>query len=57
MSYKTMEIELFFKINFWKKIIMKDWEYNELFEAIQETFEELLDDDRGKQVCYRKTIR
>lgn len=26
---------------------MKDWEYNELFDAIQETYEELLDEDGG----------
>lgn len=25
---------------------MKDWEYNELFNAIQEVYEELLDEDR-----------
>ena len=25
---------------------MKDWEYNELFEAIQETYKELLDEAR-----------
>ena len=26
---------------------MKDWEYNELLEAIQDTYEQLLDEDRG----------
>lgn len=26
---------------------MKDWEYNELFHAIQEAYKELLDEDRG----------
>ena len=34
---------------------MKDWEYNELFDAIQEAYEELLDEERGISVCYSKT--
>ncbi|HZH62703.1 MAG TPA: Imm3 family immunity protein [Metabacillus sp.] len=33
---------------------MKDWEYNELFEAIQETYEELLDEDRGYRYAIAK---
>ncbi|MEK4670647.1 hypothetical protein HOO54_07395 [Bacillus sp. WMMC1349] len=33
---------------------MKDWEYNELFEAIQETYEELLDEDRGYKYAIAK---
>ncbi|MCY8576210.1 Imm3 family immunity protein [Bacillus haynesii] len=33
---------------------MKDWEYNELFDAIQETYEELLDEDRGYRYAIAK---
>ncbi|MGE7118912.1 Imm3 family immunity protein [Peribacillus sp. NPDC046944] len=33
---------------------MKDWEYNELFEAIQETYEELLEEDRGYRYAIAK---
>ncbi|MGE6718479.1 Imm3 family immunity protein [Peribacillus frigoritolerans] len=33
---------------------MKDWEYNELFDAIQETYEELLDEDRGYRFAITK---
>lgn len=33
---------------------MKDWEYNELFDAIQETYEELLDEDRGYRYATAK---
>ncbi len=33
---------------------MKDWEYNELFDAIQETYEELLDEDRGYRYAITK---
>ncbi|AGN37669.1 Imm3 family immunity protein [Bacillus paralicheniformis] len=33
---------------------MKDWEYNELFDAIQETYEELLDEDRGHRYAIAK---
>lgn len=33
---------------------MKDWEYNELFSAIQETYEELLDEDRGYRYAIAK---
>ncbi|EMY4798379.1 TPA: hypothetical protein QCW96_005596 [Bacillus pacificus] len=33
---------------------MKDWEYNELFEAIQETYKELLDEDRGYKYAIAK---
>jgi hypothetical protein len=33
---------------------MKDWEYHELFDAIQETYEELLDEDRGYRYAIAK---
>lgn len=33
---------------------MKDWEYNELFDAIQETYEELLDENRGYRYAIAK---
>lgn len=33
---------------------MKDWEYNELFDAMQETYEELLDEDRGYRYAIAK---
>ena len=33
---------------------MKDWDYNELFDAIQETYEELLDEDRGHRYAIVK---
>ncbi|ABK85283.1 TPA: hypothetical protein QCR36_001285 [Bacillus cereus] len=33
---------------------MKDWEYNELFEAIQETYKELLDEARGYKYAIAK---
>ncbi|MEV5115325.1 Imm3 family immunity protein [Peribacillus frigoritolerans] len=33
---------------------MKGWEYNELFDAIQETYEELLDEDRGYRYAITK---
>ncbi|PEQ00225.1 hypothetical protein CN582_02345 [Bacillus wiedmannii] len=33
---------------------MKEWEYNELFDAIQETYEELLDEDRGYRYAIAK---
>ncbi|MEK4522412.1 Imm3 family immunity protein [Psychrobacillus sp. FSL W7-1493] len=33
---------------------MKDWEYNELFDAIQETYEELLDENRGNRYAIAK---
>ena len=33
---------------------MKDWEYNELFDAIQESYEELLDEDRGYRYAIAK---
>ena len=33
---------------------MKDWEYIELFDAIQETYEELLDEDRGYRYAIAK---
>jgi immunity protein Imm3 of predicted polymorphic toxin system len=33
---------------------MKDWEYNELFGAIQETYEELLDEDKGYRYAIAK---
>ena len=33
---------------------MKDWEYNELFDAIQETYEELLDKDKEYRYAIAK---
>jgi len=33
---------------------MKDWEYNEIFDAIQETYEELLDEGRGYRYAIAK---
>lgn len=33
---------------------MRDWEYNELFDAIQETYEELLDENRGYRYAIAK---
>lgn len=33
---------------------MKDWEYNVLFEAIQETYEELLEEGRGYRYAISK---
>ncbi|KWW22259.1 MULTISPECIES: Imm3 family immunity protein [Bacillaceae] len=33
---------------------MKDWGYNELFDAIQETYEELLEEDRGYRYAIAK---
>ncbi|MEK4670632.1 Imm3 family immunity protein [Niallia sp. FSL R7-0271] len=33
---------------------MKDWEYNELFDAIQETYEELLEENRGYRYAIAK---
>ncbi|MED3122620.1 Imm3 family immunity protein [Bacillus wiedmannii] len=33
---------------------MKDWEYNELFHAIQEAYEELLDEERGDRYAIAK---
>ncbi|WP_342560581.1 Imm3 family immunity protein [Psychrobacillus sp. FSL W7-1457] len=33
---------------------MKDWKYNELFDAIQETFEELLVENRGYRYAIAK---
>ncbi|WP_347941133.1 Imm3 family immunity protein [Peribacillus simplex] len=33
---------------------MQNWEYNELFDAIQETYEELLDEDRGYRYAIAK---
>jgi len=33
---------------------VKDWEYNELFDAIKETYEELLDEDRGYRYAIAK---
>ena len=33
---------------------MKDWEYHELFNAIQETYEELLDEGRGYRYVIAK---
>jgi len=33
---------------------MKHWEYNELFDAIQETYEELLDENRGYRYAIAK---
>ncbi|MCP1446935.1 Imm3 family immunity protein [Priestia sp. YIM B13446] len=33
---------------------MKDWEYNEIFDAIQETYKELLDEDRGYRYAIAK---
>jgi hypothetical protein len=33
---------------------MKDWAYNELFEAIQESYEELLEDGRGYRYAVAK---
>jgi Flp pilus assembly CpaF family ATPase len=33
---------------------MKDWEYNELFDAIQETYEVLLDENRGYRYAIAK---
>lgn len=50
-----MVIELFLKLNFFGGgRLMKDWEYNELFDAIQETYEELLDEDRGYRYAIAK---
>ena len=50
-----MVIELFLKLNFfWRGKLVKDWEYNELFDAIQETYEELLDEDRGYRYAIAK---
>lgn len=37
-----------------EKTNMKDWEYNELFDAIQETYEELLDENRGYRYAIAK---
>ncbi|MCI4060198.1 Imm3 family immunity protein, partial [Bacillus cereus] len=33
---------------------MKDWEYNELFHAIREAYEELLDDERWYRYAIAK---
>lgn len=33
---------------------MKDWEYNELFHAIREAYEELLDEERGYRYAIAK---
>jgi len=33
---------------------MKDWEYNELFYAIREAYEELLDEERGDRYAIAK---
>ena len=33
---------------------MKNWKYNELFDAIQETYEELLDEDKGYRYAIAK---
>lgn len=33
---------------------MKDWEYNELFNTIQEAYEELLDEERGYRYAIAK---
>lgn len=33
---------------------MKDWEYNEIFDAIQETYEELVDEGRGYRYAIAK---
>ncbi|EDX69762.1 MULTISPECIES: Imm3 family immunity protein [Bacillus] len=33
---------------------MKDWEYNELFHAIREVYEELLDEERGYRYAIAK---
>ncbi|WP_283750447.1 Imm3 family immunity protein [Bacillus cereus] len=33
---------------------MKNWEYNELFNAIQEAYEELLDEERGYRYAIAK---
>ena len=33
---------------------MKDWEYDEIFDAIQETYEELLDEGRGYRYAITK---
>lgn len=33
---------------------MKDWEYNELFYAIREAYEELLDEERGYRYAIAK---
>lgn len=33
---------------------MKGWDYNELFDAIQETYKELLDEDRGYRYAIAK---
>lgn len=50
-----MVIELFLKLNFyWRGKLVKGWEYNELFDAIQETYEELLDEDRGYRYAIAK---
>ncbi|MTH55005.1 hypothetical protein GKZ89_16500 [Bacillus mangrovi] len=33
---------------------MEDWEYNELFEAVQETYQDLLDENRGYRYALAK---